>query len=180
MTLYDNIKMAYDEKWITKDELFTKVKEGKISKAEYFSICGEECPEIDIQIIKDRIIKAMSDKCRDVIINEFYSNCLGESKLFGCSPDEEQQEITGLFFIAQSIVKEHPEYGDVALPDLEFKAKGENRCYSFTPNQIIKLGLDFKTHKTNAKNRYYDLKEWANNQIEANILEAWSWDIELN
>lgn len=44
MTDFERIKLYYDKKWATKDQLVKYVEFGKITKEEYETITGESFP----------------------------------------------------------------------------------------------------------------------------------------
>jgi len=131
---------------------------------------------INIESIRQSVISAMATQCEYKIVNEFYSDCLGESLHFGCKKDEDQQWIMGKFFKAQLIKQSNPELADVALEALAWKNQVALQCFAFSPNQMIALGEDMETHLAEKKNRFYELRIWALDEVRTvEELENWVW-----
>lgn len=137
--------------------------------------------EPDIESVRQETIKAMDRMCEYKIINEFYSDCLGEFKHFGCKKDEDQPWIGLRYFKAQTIKQMNPELADTPLETLAWKNQDAPDCFPFSPNQMITLGDDMELHLANTKNRFYALRIWANDSSRTvEELQSWTWDMDLN
>ncbi|BCZ49432.1 hypothetical protein psyc5s11_54990 [Clostridium gelidum] len=124
----------------------------------------------DIQIKK---ITEMSGTCEDIIINKFYSTCLGDSRRFDCT-DRDQANIQGLVAKAQLILS-----GMATDNLLDWKESGVAECYPFTTTQAIMLGSDLFNHITEKKKRYEKLKVYILKQTEIEVIQAVTWDTDL-
>lgn len=136
--------------------------------------------DVDIEKLKTEVIQSMSSTCRDKIINEFYSDCLGESKRFDCEVITDQPKIIGYYFSATLLTASQSELMDVAIDKFQWKASGELMCYPWTPRQIIKLGEDMQNHITEKTKRFDYLRIWAlDNSRTVSELRGWTWDMPL-
>jgi len=163
---------------INNNTVYNHVVEGRITTEDYKLITEMDCPELPIENIRKKVIKEMSEMCEYKIINEFYSDCLGEMLHFGCKKDEDQQWIMGKFFKAQLIKQSNPELADVQLETLAWKNQDALACFPFSPNQMITLGSDMETHLTEKKNKFYDLRMWALDEARTvEELQTWTWDM---
>ena len=121
----------------------------------------------DTQALK---IDELSSICEDKIINEFYSSCLGESKLFDCSLTD-QSNIMGLVAKAQMILA-----GISTDTTLDWKASGEPLCYPWTPSQALTLGMDLFTHKTDNIKKYENLRAYIKTLTNVEEINNVTWE----
>ena len=132
-----------------------------------------------IEKIREDIIFDMSMTCRDLIINHFYSDCLGVSQRFDCEDSTDQPKIIAYYFSAILMMTQDPTSAMTPSPKLRWKSSGEDFCYAFAPLQVQKLGDDMQAHITEKTDRYHVLKVWVKSQTDIEALEGWTWDMEL-
>ena len=125
------------------------------------------------KVKKDKIVE-MSSLCEYKIINEFYSDCLGEIKRFDCTLLD-QQNISGLVSVAMAKAS-----GSLIEEILRWKASGEPICYEWTSEQIMKLGLDLHKHKNDCIVRFEELRIYINdtNRTLQDLLNL-TWDTQI-
>lgn len=116
---------------------------------------GDEPNNIDE--LRVQMIEKMNQICEYKIINEFYSDCLGTSKKFDCEPTTDQVNIAGLVSVAMAKMSGIP-----VEQDLKWKASGEQLCYPFAAEQIMKLGFDLHKHKTEKIEHFEKLRVYIN------------------
>lgn len=130
----------------------------------------------NIDTVRAGVIMNMRQICKDNIINNFHSTCLGTDRLFDCERDD-QTYMMGLVAKASLII------GGAVFTDmrLNWKATGEPKCYPFTEQQITTLGADLATHLTDTKEHFEDLRTYANDQSRTiDELNAITWDMIIN
>ena len=94
--------------------------------------------------ILDSQIEIIKEECEAKILGGFESDCLGETKVFSSSMNN-QATIQGLVLTA---IMNMSGFVDEVL---EHKAIDEIDCYPWKNEQIIQLGVDLKSHITACK-----------------------------
>jgi len=128
---------------------------------------------VSLEDTQTQKIAEMNSACETAIINEFYSACLGDSRRFDCT-DRDQANIQGLVAKAQLILS-----GMATDNLLDWKESGVAECYPFTTTQAIMLGSDLFNHITEKKKRYEKLKVYILKQTEIEVIQAVTWDTDL-
>lgn len=145
MDILNMIKLAYEEQWATKDDVFQKVVDQKITSEQYFEIVSEECPEIHIDVLKQKKISELWMACNHAILSGFYSSVSGEELFFGFDTMD-QSNLTGVMAMI-----------DLALEPIRWKVKGELQFVDLTKEQFKQLCLDGKSHKEENMHKYFEL-----------------------
>lgn len=125
---------------------------------------------VSLEDTKGLKINEISSVCENKIVNEFYSSCLGERKLFDCSLID-QTNVIGLVAKAQMILA-----GIATDTTLDWKASGEPLCYSWTPAQVMTLGMDLFAHKTEKIKRYENLRAYIITLTTIEEINSVTWD----
>jgi hypothetical protein len=111
---------------------------------------GEKWIEGKVFTEEENLVKMYSEIeieksiCETKILGGMQSDCLGETKTYSTSMNN-QATIQGLVITAITNMAVY------TTEVLEHKAIDEVDCYPFTEEQIMKLGVDLKTHITNCK-----------------------------
>lgn len=128
-------------------------------------------PEASLDQVKQSKINELENDCTKVKDVGFKSSCLGTEKTFDSSP-ENRTLIMGLAMKASLIAS------GTTLPDstLDWKAADEPVCYSWTPQQMITLGVDLSTFMTNTIKHKEQLQQYANTLTSVEEVQKVTWD----
>lgn len=153
-------------------DLNIQIKEYQSVELENALILSFGSEPSDINQLRLQMIEKMRLTCEYKIINEFYSDCLGELKRFDCELTD-QSNIAGLVSVAMLMMS-----GTPVEEQLRWKSSDEPICHDFTVQQIMKLGLDLHKHKTEMITRFEQLRVYINDVIRTiDEIKAVTWDI---
>ncbi|WP_026093948.1 XkdX family protein, partial [Clostridium tyrobutyricum] len=143
MTNLEKVQFLYNTQNATKDDVFNYVKSNTITKEDYKTIIGEDCPELPLDAVIQNKVQELETTCMAVIAGGFNSNCLGSSRHF----DTDGNNIGFIQGLAAkaSLIKSGATLQDTTL---DWKASDDPVCYPFTPDQMISLGVDLSTFMT--------------------------------
>lgn len=128
----------------------------------------DETPYIDK--IRQNKINELQLKCQNTMYNSFKSSCLGEEKTFN-SDLLSQQYILSMVTLAALIKNK------IIDDKVTWRDANSIKCFEFTPDQMIQLGLDLKNFIETNNNKLSDFIIYIQdpNRTEQEILEL-TWD----
>lgn len=148
---------------------------GDTSKTLYYNpvsnTCFTEDTTISLDDAKQLKIEELEDDCTKIKDNGFKSNCLGTEKVFDSSA-ENRNLIIGLAMKASLIANG----STLTDSNIDWKAKDEPVCYTWTPQQMIVLGVDMSTFLTNTIKHKEQLQQYVNTLTTIEEVNAVTWD----
>lgn len=132
-------------------------------------------PEATLEQVKQAKINELESDCTKVKDGGFKSNCLGTEKTFDSTP-ENRTLIMGLAMKASLIAN------GTNLPDntLDWKTVDEPVCYSWTPQQMIILGVDLSTFMTNTIKHKEQLQRHVNTLTTVEDVQKVTWNTQIS
>lgn len=124
-----------------------------------------------LQDYKNVKIRELENNCTKVKDGGFKSNCLGSEKTFDSSP-ENRNLIIGLAMKA-SLIASGATLADI---NIDWKAKDEPVCYTWTPQQMIILGVDMSTFLTNNIKHKEQLQAYVKTLTTIEEVQKVTWD----
>jgi hypothetical protein len=151
-----------------------QIKEYQSADLENALVQGWGNEPSNIDQLRLQMIEKMRQTCEFKIINEFYSDCMGELKRFDCELTD-QSNIAGLVSVAMLLLN-----GTPIEESLRWKSSDMPICINFLPQQIMKLGLDLHKHKTECILQFEKLRMYINDisRIYEEIKNI-TWDLVL-
>jgi hypothetical protein len=164
MDTYDILKLAYRHNKLSKDDIYKRLVDGKITEQQYTEITGEVA-ELPLDVLKQRKLSELRKACNDAILAGFHSSVSGADILYGFDEQDQNNLTQQMVMIANGLVAE-PIY---------WKGKGLVDLLPYTIEQFKQLCGDGQTHKLNNMMKYYPLKETVIPAATREELDAIVW-----
>ncbi|MDV3426144.1 MAG: XkdX family protein [Bacillota bacterium] len=174
MTNLEKVQFLYNTQNVTKNDVYEYVKSNTITKEDYKTIIGEDCLELPLEAVIQNKVQELEIKCLSIISNGFDSNCLGDTEHF----DSTQNDIGFIQGLASkaSLIKSGMQLEDNTL---DWKASDEPVCHTFTPDQMIALGVDLSTFMTTNIKKKEQLQAYVKTLTKAEDVQGVTWDTQI-